>query len=210
MKNRLTTMSTGALAALVFGAGAATAGVVHNDEATLLQTMDHWVIEDFENASGAVSGMDFGSAMGAQVVTSGVHENRIETTTDGHGAWAYEGDRFWKLRGGASTLELGGDYQGFGFWYSDIEGAKLHITFHGDSDVTVELTGHNSNGHDFFGFSDIATSFDAVTIEWTTKQGDGIGIDRMIAGTFDVPAPGAAALAVGMGLCVVRRGRRMI
>lgn len=191
-------------------AGGASAGVVHTTESGLTQTVNRWVVEDFEDKSGAVTTLTFGSEMSAPVVTKGVQENVVKTTTDGHGAWAYEGDRFWKLRAGATMLDLGGWYTGFGFWYSDLEGAQLDITFHGDTDVTVTLTDKNPNAHAFFGYSDVAGAFSAVTIEWASKSGDGIGLDRMMLGSYALPAPGAASLAIGLGLCAVRRTRRAL
>lgn len=214
MQGNRTAMMAAGLATLLAASGAASAGVTFSDEQTMLDALPGRpvFVETFESMHGMapVYGWDFGGGLPVTVTSNGgIREDRIEHVTDNHGAIAHEGTEFWKIRGGSRTIDFGGAMlDGFGFYYSDMEAAVLSITFHGtDGDEVALLDDDNSGSTAFLGYRS-GSPFDAVTISWNHHNGDGVGIDRMVAVTTPIPTPGAGLLAGAAFLLIGRRRPR--
>lgn len=139
----------------------------------------------------------------ASVTASQVIENLVLERTDNHGAVTSEGARFWKLRGGTTTLTFSAPISEFGFWYSDLEHATLRLTF--GTAGQIDLTDHNPGAPTFLGFRTEAEPFNTVEIAWLNANGDGIGLDGLYAVAAPAPAPPVLAL---LGLAAIRRRRR--
>jgi|GEM_PF-3256837 len=147
--------------------------------------------------------LSFPDGTTASITAIQVLESVVLESTDGHGAVPSEGSRFWKLRGGTTTLAFSTPISEFGFWYSDLEHATLRLSF--GPGGQVELTDHNPGSPTFFGFRSDAGPFSTVGIEWLNANGDGIGLD----GVYAVPMPAPPVLAaLGLAaLSIRRRGR---
>lgn len=162
-------------------------------------------VESFEAMPSApVTTLGFAGAMTAEVASIGAAENLVMSGADGHGAVAMGGSgQFWKLRAGTTTIDLGTPWHAFGFWYSDLEGATLIVT--PGAQAGLSLTDHNPGANRFYAFlSD--QPFSSVTIAWASKSGDGVGIDDVIVGRLDAPAPGPACIAaIALASAVGRR-----
>jgi len=203
-------MRTGALGtSLVMMAGAAHgAPVVFSDAAAFADALGQMHLESFESMGLApVDSLAFGGAVTAEVSTSGTQENSVMNGVDGYGAVAMggpNGGQFWKLRAGTTVIDLGAAWDGFGFWYSDLEGATLIIT--PGAQQSVALDDNNSGANHFFGVLG-DEPFSSVSIAWTVHSGDGIGIDDMVVGRLNVPSSGSMSLAAIALLGVTARRR---
>lgn len=167
-------------------------------------------VESFESMranQGAVSSLGFGGAATAAVSTFGAYENSIMDGTDGYGAVAMGGaggGHFWKLRAGTTSVEFDSSWDGFGFWYSDLEGATLVVTPEGQPGISLD--DNNSGTNRFFGFV-ADTPFSSVSIRWSGDSGDGVGFDDVVVGRLSVPSPGSMGL-VAMGVLGMTLPRR--
>lgn len=195
-----------AAAAVAVPASFAVAGVTFSDELTYNADAAPVFVTGFEGLAlgGPVTQIVLDGGLVADVTSNG-RENRIEDFTDGHGAVAHEGERFWKIRGNQHTLDFRGvQLDAFGFWYSDKESATIQVRF--DNGDAFELTDRNSGRTTFFGYSaGESGSFGSVTFEWVNGNHDGLGLDNFSASA--VPTPGATALLAAGGLLATRRRR---
>jgi len=191
----------GAIAAIgaLCCAASAQSAIIFTDAAAFDAALDRLHIESFESlALGAPpAGFAFDSTLQAGVATSGAMENRIEHLTDGHGAIAADGDRFWKLRGGSATISLSGPaVNAFGFHYSDLEQATLRVSALNGAFQPFDLDDDNSDANHFIGVIGTA-DIDAVRIEWMASHGDGVGIDGLRFGHAAViPTPRSITLGL--------------
>jgi hypothetical protein len=205
MKITKTSILTAMLGSALAGASASAAQMLFTDPAAFSAGLLETHVESFESmGSGSVGSLGFGGAITAPV-TSSATENAILAGADGLGAVSMGPGQFWKLKGGATTINLGSAWDGFGFWYSDLEAATLIITLP-ELSFSAQLDDNNPNVNHFFGVrSD--TPFSRVTIAWSVVSGDGVGFDDVIVGRV-VPAPGSGALAALSFVCVAGvRGR---
>jgi len=179
--------------------------VTFSDEPTLQATLSDWQVESFEDepAGFSIVTLTVGTLRSPWTVTSTARTNDVIDTTDGRGAIAHDGSMFWMLKGGLTRIDFGGELvSAFGFYYSDLEGADILITLHGDTDQQYLLDDRNPNQTSFIGLlSD--EQFGAVSLEWVRGQGDSVGFDRVMVGR-SVPEPGTLVLAMG-GLILVNR-----
>ncbi|MEM7629265.1 MAG: hypothetical protein AAF356_07570 [Planctomycetota bacterium] len=194
-------------AALTLTASFASAGVTFSDVLAFESDAAPAHLTGFEGLAlgGPVTSIDLGDGLVGAVTTNAV-ENRIEDETDGHGAVAHAGERFWKIRGNTTTIDFGGArLDAFGFWYSDKESATIMVRF--DTGDAFELTDRNSGRTTFFGYAaGEGGSFGSVSFEWERGNHDGLGLDGLSASL--VPTPGAAALLLpGVALVGARRRR---
>jgi len=195
------------IAALLVLAPPSFAGVTaFSDEPTFQATLTDWQVESFESepAGFSIVSLSVGTLRTPWTVTSTARENEVIDTTDGHGAIAHDGSKFWKLRAGVTRIDFGGELvSAFGFHYSDLEGADIRITLHGDTDQEYVLDDRNPNETDFLGLlSD--ERFSAASLEWVHSQGDGVGFDRVMTGRA-VPEPGSMLMGVAGLAMIVRR-----
>lgn len=156
-------------------------------------------------AGSTMTALDFGDGVVASVSTTGNISNQIFSQTDGYGAVAAEGDRFWKLAGGTTTIDFGTTaLVGLEFIYSDLEWATLVLQF--DNGAEVWLTDSNSGQPRLFGYSaDAGNPFSSVSITWRGTQNDGVGFDVVQVAT--IPSPGTGPLFAAAGLLAIRRRR---
>jgi hypothetical protein len=196
-----------ATCAVVVAPAAHASPIIHTDAASLHAALGESHVESFETMGpGPVGSLTFGGAMTADVSTSGVQENAVLTNADGFGAVAMGGTgKFWKLRAGITTIDLGAPWHAFGFWYSDLEGATLIVTPGGHAGVSLD--DNNAHTNHFFGLSS-DQAFSSVTIAWSVSNGDGIGIDDIVVGRMNVPGPGSAILAAIALLGIIPRRMR--
>ncbi len=205
--------TTALAAATVFvSGGLASADVVYDDYTSFLNDVDVFMVEDFEGMpDGHVfSDLAFGTLGAYSVTSTGASENRIEAHHDGHGAINFDGDNFWKLRGGTTVIDFDHDYDAFGFHYSDLESNHISVILRGAEDYVFPLAGRNSMQTDWFGATlDGGATFNQVVFQWGRRSnGDGLGIDTMTVGNAAViPSPGAPMMACLGGLLFVRRRR---
>jgi len=154
----------------------------------------------------AIRTLDFGGNISAIVTTERNISNQVFEQTDGFGAVQAEGDRFWKLAGGRTTIDFGSTRLGaFEFMYSDLEWTTLELDF-GDAGSTT-LRDSNSRDPKLYGFvAPPGQDFSKVTLTWNGKQNDGIGFDSV--GVAAIPSPGSIGLLAAGGLIAVGRRRR--
>ncbi|MEM9066402.1 MAG: hypothetical protein AAGB51_13035 [Planctomycetota bacterium] len=179
---------------LVADTGEAVAGVVLGDETPV----DHPMIgfESFAEGDGVAS-LDFGLLAGTVTGQSQRMSSIIEGT-DGDGAIAGEGERFWKLMGGTTTIDFGGvQLDGFGFTYSDLEWTTLSVRV--DGVEVAALSGSNPNRTDTFAYlAENGESFGEVSFTWIGNQGDGVGFDALWVSPHSVPVPAVGLLPLAM------------
>lgn len=152
----------------------------------------------------AISRIDFGNGVIADITTNGNPYNSIFDTHDGHGAVSADGSKAWKIGNGASyTFDFGTtSLNAFGFWYSDLEWSDMDITF--DNGDAFRLSDNNSMNAKFWGYrAEPGQGFSTVTFDFT-NGGDGVGIDGMFVQA--VPAP--ASIAIGTAAIALACGRR--
>lgn len=204
MQNRRSLVAATGIAALL------TAGVAHAD--VIYQSAHErpdyvYLSNGFEDrdAGTSVSSIDFGFDLIASVTTSNNIANRIFSVTDGHGAVAAEGDKFWKLAGGTTTLDFGETkLRGIEFMYSDLEWTTLSFAF--DNGDTFTFNDSNSGNPRLLGFAGSRDNpFQSVSITWVGTQNDGVGIDQLAIAP--VPAPTGLAALAPLALFGLRRRR---
>jgi hypothetical protein len=204
-------------AMMLFGALAAFAGtdrahgaVMYSDSAAFDAAMDRVHIDGFDAmvVGDAPNFLTFDGFITADVHASGASENLVVLHADGHGALAADGDRFWKLRGGTTTLTLSGlAVNAFGFFYSDLEQATLRISSVDGVFDPVDLDDDNAGVNRFFGLR-ADGPIGAVTIKWMSSSGDGVGIDGLRFGHAAViPAPRSLPLGLA-GMAIFAWPRR--
>lgn len=206
----MTSVAAFSVAQLVASAGASVVpngGIVFEDEAAFEQAAApaFWTGLEGLTAGDAVTTLDFGDGLIAEVVSDAPF-NRVISGRDGYGAIAHEGDLFWKLARGSTTLDFGNQQlDAFGFWFSDKESATVMVSF--DNGDSFELTRRNPNRTDFFGYqAGDAGSFSWVTFSWLTNNNDGVGFDNFSA--VVIPSPGVpVAVLAAAGMVVMRRRR---
>ncbi|MAY74347.1 MAG: hypothetical protein CMJ31_06400 [Phycisphaerae bacterium] len=192
----------GAIGAIAAIAVSAPAGVV-TDSSTMI--MDNAIGFETLALNTPITSLDFGDGLVANVTAGSGAINRVFNRHDGHGAVSYEGEMAWKIANGPFTFDFGASQvDTFGFWYSDLEWADLHISF--DGAPAVVLSDNNSRNPKFWAFeADPGESFSNVTITFTGHN-DGVGIDGIFAAA--VPPPGAAAVMGVAGALTFSRRRR--
>ncbi len=195
--------------AATLAATTASAGVVFNDAAEFAAQTGAWDLAGFESSSAGerVTAISFESGLIASV-TSDAPVNRIIDTHDGYGAIAAEGDMFWKLRGGSTTLSFGdAPLSAFGFWYSDKEQADVAVSF--DTGESFDLTDRNPHRATFFGFAaDDGNAIRSVTFRWDSSQNDGVGFDGLTAARIPAPPVYAAMALAGLVVAGARARAR--
>lgn len=152
-----------------------------------------------------VEAVDFGFDLVAQVSTSNNISNRIFSVTDNYGAVAGEGENFWKLAGGTTTLDFGQTrLHAIEFLYSDLEWTTLSFEFDNGSAFTFRDS--NSMTPKLLGYeADQGNPFRRVSITWVGKQNDGVGFDNMSIAA--VPSPAGLALLTPVAFAFTRRRR---
>jgi len=153
-----------------------------------------------------VTNLSFGD-VSAVVTGEGRGEDRVVLDTDGFGAVASEGRRFWKLRGGTTTIRFDRQLASFGFWFSDLERGNIEIRF--GSLGAERLAGRNpGRSTELVYRSPDGLGFDTVELSWISGSSDGIGLDGITATPLaGVPAPGAGVL-LGAAVFGSMRSRR--
>jgi Ca2+-binding RTX toxin-like protein len=131
--------------------------------------------EDLEVGSSPTE-LDFGNGITASITTSGVRASTIIYQDDGHGAVAAEGDHFWKLNGGETTLDFSEPVSAVTFQYSDYEGGNITITAGGR---TLDFSSINPGSNNEFTITaEDGELINDLKITWS-GGGDGIGIDAI-------------------------------
>lgn len=199
---RRTGIAIGAIAAV---SAAANADFIYQDAAD--RPAQDFVGLGFEGSApgGAITTLEFGGGIVGTVTTAGNITNRVLSQADGYGAVAAEGDRFWKLAGGTTTIDFGStDLVGLEFMYSDLEWATLVLQF--DNGAEVWLQDSNSGKPRLFGYAaDVGNPFSSVSITWSGIQNDGVGFD--VVQVAAIPSPGTGPLFAAAGLLAIRRRR---
>ena len=194
-----------AVLAASMAAGAANADVIYQSAS---ERPDYvYLSTGFEDrqAGTTVSSIDFGFDLIASVTTSNNISNHIFSVTDGYGAVAAEGDKFWKLAGGTTTLDFGQTkLRGIEFMYSDLEWTTLSFEF--DNGNSFTFRDSNSMDPRLLGFAGTRDNpFQSVSITWVGTQNDGVGIDQLAIAP--VPAPAGLAALAPLALLGTRRRR---
>lgn len=191
----------------------------HSNENDFRDAMLATYRESFETAKVGkpVTELDFGANFNLPVSTQGVTHNKIHSFSDGFGAVNHDGERFWKIIRGATTIDLASlderliQIDSIAFYYSDLEWSDIDITLHHDDGTqTYRLDDHNPKVAKFLGLT-ADKPFHAVTFQWTKDKNDGVGFDRMMLGATAlhpaVPAPATIGLATLGALLTVKRRR---
>ncbi len=149
----------------------------------------------FENdpIGSSLSTLDFGSGVTAAITQVDGRVNQIFEGTDGYGAVAGEGDRFWKIAGGQTTLDFSRPLTEISFRVSDVEWGQVTVSSGGEE---IPLPTGNANS------SDIVTitapegqTFDSVRFTWNNASGqnDGVGLDAFVV--TQAPSEAVAVVA---------------
>jgi len=169
-------------------------------------------VETFESkrVGDPVTELDFRAGLDVPVTGVGNKHNKIHSITDGYGAFAHDGEKFWKVIRGSVTLDFSEHaFDAFGFWFSDLEWTTLLVTVRdagGESDTVID--DRNPGQPLFWGIIN-DNPIQSVTLTWTTDHRDGIGFDGMTLGATAIqpaiPAPASLGLLAAASLWSARR-----
>ncbi|MEM9352032.1 MAG: cadherin domain-containing protein, partial [Planctomycetota bacterium] len=127
-----------------------------------------------------LTSLDFGDGVTASVTQVGGQQNAIIEHADGYGAVAGEGDRFWKIAGGETSLGFSQPLTEISFQVSDVEWGDVTVSAGG---VEIPLPTGNSGGTDVVTITaPEGETFDTITFTWNSPSGqnDGVGIDGIV------------------------------
>ena len=134
--------------------------------------------------------IDFGNGVTAEIEQSGTRMSQIIEQDDGYGAVSAEGDNFWKIQGGETTLNFSEPVNEVSFNYSDVESGDVVVVV---NDRTIELETGNSDRNDRITISaEPGETIENISLVWRGNHGDGVGIDAIeivsdSAGSLSMP-----------------------